>query len=97
VRFHIKERSFIARIAAWKLNARQVAIVFGNTIHLHNTSSEDFMKNKRWLNHELEHIRQYREYGLIPFIMRYLIESLKKGYHNNKFEIAARAAEKDIE
>jgi hypothetical protein len=96
VRFHIKERSFIARIAAWKLNARQVAIVFGNTIHLHNTSSEDFMKNKRWLNHELEHIRQYHEYGLIPFIMRYLIESLKKGYHNNKFEIAARAAEKDI-
>jgi hypothetical protein len=96
VRFYIKENSFIARIAAWKLNARQVAIVIGNTIHLHNTSQKEFMANRQWLNHELEHIRQYRKYGLIPFITRYLIESFKKGYYNNKFEVEARAAEKDV-
>lgn len=93
--FYIKEKSFIARIAAWKLGSRQVAIVIGKTIHLHNTSREEFLANKRWLNHELEHIRQYRKYGLIPFIANYLLESLKKGYHNNKFEVEARAAEKD--
>jgi hypothetical protein len=93
VKVKIKENSFVARIAAWKLRSKQVAIVFGNTIHLHNTSSEQFLSNKRWLNHELEHIRQYREHGFIRFIARYLIESIKKGYYNNRFEVAAREAE----
>jgi hypothetical protein len=93
VRFFIKENSFIARIAAWKMKSNQVAIVIGNTIHLHNTSTEEFKSNKRWLNHELEHIRQYRKYGLVPFITSYLIESLRKGYYNNRFEVEARAAE----
>ena len=97
MQFKIKENSFIARIAAWKLKAKQVAIVIGNTIHLHNASREEFLNNKRWLNHELEHIRQYRQYGMIWFIIMYLIESAKKGYYNNKFEVAARAAEKEDE
>lgn len=96
MQFHIKENSFIARIAAWKMKCSQVAIVIGNTIHLHNTSREEFMDNKRWLNHELEHIRQYRKSGLIPFIVSYLIESVKMGYYNNKYEVEARAAEKDV-
>jgi hypothetical protein len=94
LQFQIKENSFIARIAAWKLNAKQVAIVFGKTIHLHNSSKEEFLNNERWLKHELEHIRQYRKYGMIGFITRYLVESAKKGYYNNKFEVDARAAEK---
>jgi hypothetical protein len=94
VNFKIKENSFVARIAAWKMNSKRVAIVFGNTIHLHNTSKEEFLSNKRWVNHELEHVRQYREYGFLRFIVRYLIESVKKGYHNNRFEVAAREAEK---
>jgi hypothetical protein len=94
VQFYIKENSIIARIAAWKLGSRQVAIVIGKTIHLHNTSREEFMKNKAWLNHELEHIRQYRTYGLVSFIILYLIESLKRGYYNNKYEVEARAVEK---
>lgn len=91
--FYIKENSFIARIAAWKLKSRQVAIVVGSTIYLHNATREEFIANKRWLNHELEHIRQYRRYGLISFICRYLIESMIKGYYNNRFEVEARAAE----
>lgn len=90
---YVKEDSVIARIAAWKMRATQVAIVIGKTIHLHNTSCEEFLANKRWFHHELEHVRQYRRYGLIPFIARYLLESLKKGYYNNRFEAAARAAE----
>ena len=93
MQFKIRENSFIARIAAWKLKAKQVAIVIGNTIHLHNTSTEELLNNKPWLKHELEHIRQYKKYGLIGFIVSYLVESIKKGYYNNKFEVAARAAE----
>ncbi|MBC7826843.1 MAG: DUF4157 domain-containing protein [Chitinophagaceae bacterium] len=93
MQFQIKENSFIARIAAWKLRSTQIAIVIGNTIHLHNTSRGEFLSNECWLNHEMEHIRQYRKHGFIPFVVSYLIESLTNGYFNNKYEVAARAAE----
>jgi hypothetical protein len=96
VRIYIKENSLIARFAAWKMNSSQIAIVIGRTIHLHNTTRKEFVENKRWLSHEMEHIRQYRKYGLIRFIVLYLIETAKKGYRNNRFEVAARAAEEYV-
>jgi len=89
----IKENSWIARIAAYKLNARSVAIVIGHTIHLYNTSSDEFLKNTSWVKHEMCHIRQFREHGFVPFMIKYIFESLKKGYYNNKFEVEARKAE----
>jgi hypothetical protein len=92
--FRIKENSWIARVAAWKLSAKQVAIVVGKTIHLHNTTKEEFLRNERWVKHELCHIRQYKELGFFKFIALYLWESMKKGYHNNKFEAEARQAER---
>jgi hypothetical protein len=93
--YNIKENSWIARIAAWKLKATSVAIVVGRTIHLHNSSAADFLKNERWLKHELCHIRQYQQHGLVGFIVKYLWESLHKGYYNNKFEVEARKAESE--
>ncbi len=93
--FTIKENSLVARIAAWKLNASSVAIVFGSTIHLWNSSKEDFLKNDKWLKHELCHIGQYKQHGYMGFIVKYLWESLKKGYYNNKFEVEARKAENE--
>jgi hypothetical protein len=89
----IKEHSFIGRIAAWKLNVASVAIVVGRTIHLHNVSKESFLKNRRWVKHELCHVRQYKHYGNWAFIAKYLWESVRKGYYNNKFEVEARSAE----
>jgi len=89
----IKERSFIARLAAWKLKSDNAAIVIGNTIHLYNATRPEFFKNKAWLCHELKHIQQFRQYGFIPFVFLYVWESLLRGYANNKFEIEARAAE----
>jgi hypothetical protein len=91
----IIEKSFIARVAAWKLKSDNSAIVIGNTIHLFNASRLEFLKNKAWLCHELKHIQQFRQYGFVHFILMYLRESLLHGYANNKFEIEARAAEKD--
>ena len=91
--WHIREHSWLARLAALKLGAVRVAIVFGHTIHLHNTTKEDFLSDQRWLKHELCHIRQYERYGFIGFIARYLYESARHGYYHNKFEIEARNAE----
>ena len=52
----------------------------------------------RELRHELEHVRQWRRYGL-TFAVRYLRASLRSWragtgwYRGNAFEVAARAAE----
>jgi hypothetical protein len=91
--YRIKENSWLARIAARKLNSTKVAIVLGNTIYLYNTGKETFLKDERWLKHELCHIKQFREHGFFSFIAKYLWESLKNGYYNNKYEVAARTAE----
>ena len=83
----------LAKVAAWKLRSSSVAIVLGKTIHLYNVNSEEFLSNERWVKHELCHIQQFRQYGYVVFIVKYLWESIRKGYYNNKFEVAARAAE----
>jgi len=89
----IKENSFIARLAARKLKTTSVAIVFGNTIYLWNVTKQQFLKNDRWVLHELEHIRQYRKLGFLPFLFSYLYEWVRKGYYHNRFEVEARRAE----
>lgn len=91
--FSILEHSFPARVAAYNLKARKVAIVFGNTIHLYGATTKEFLENTAWVKHELCHIRQYRQYGFWGFIARYLFESIRSGYYNNRFEVEARAAE----
>jgi hypothetical protein len=91
--FTIKENSWLAKIAAKKLGANSVAMVLGNTIHLYNTSTTEFLQNEKWLKHELCHIRQFKQHGFLPFIIKYLWESLKTGYYNNKYELEARQAE----
>jgi hypothetical protein len=91
--FTIKENSWIAKLAALKLHTNAVAMVLGKTIHLFNTSKEDFLKNEKWLKHELCHIRQFQQHGFITFIIKYLWESILKGYYNNKYEAEAREAE----
>jgi hypothetical protein len=91
--YFIRENSWIAKMAAFKLRSARVAIVIGNTIHLHNTTKEDFLKDESWVKHELCHIMQFRKYGFFRFIYKYLLESLKHGYYNNKYEVEARSAE----
>jgi hypothetical protein len=92
----IKENSLLARIAAYKLRTKQCAIVINRTIYLHNTSRENFMANRKWLLHELKHVEQYQRYGAIRFILLYLYETVRRGYHNNRFEVEAREAEENI-
>ncbi len=92
----IKENSWLAKIAAKKLGEKQVAMVIGRTIHLHNTTRDEFLADTDWVCHELTHVKQYAQQGIFLFLIKYLWESLKKGYHNNKYEIEARANEKNL-
>lgn len=89
----IKEHSWLAKIAAAKLKSSSVAMVLGNTIYLHNATKQELLQNQRWLKHELCHVRQFQQHGLVLFIIKYLWESMKNGYYNNRFEVEARAAE----
>lgn len=91
----IRENSLVARIAAWRMGYSRVAIVFGHTIHLHNTPVRAFVRNSTWLLHELKHVEQYERLGVLAFWWQYVIESIRKGYYNNVFEVEARAAESE--
>lgn len=92
----IKENSFVAKLAAAKLKSQNMAIVFGSTIHLHGVNRQQFLQNVSWVSHELKHVEQYKRHGYLPFLWKYVIESVKKGYHNNRFEVEAREAEKQM-
>jgi hypothetical protein len=95
VKVKIKCNSKRARIAAFKLKAQSVAMVWGNTILLHNVSKEEFVANKPWLRHEIQHVHQVQQFGKYYFLWRYFILSLKYGYYNHPFEIDARLHEQD--
>lgn len=92
----IKENSWLARIAARQLKSPKMAMVVGTTIHLHNSSKENFLKNKRWVRHEVAHVKQYAKLGMFRFIFFYLLETFNKGYENNSFEVDARQKERDV-
>ena len=70
----IKENSWVAKLAAKKMHADKVAIVFGNTIHLHNTSRKEFLNDSDWVCHELKHVQQYQQNGFAGFISKYLFD-----------------------
>ncbi len=91
----VKENSWLAKIASKKMRTPKIAMVFGKTIHLYNTSREEFLQNEKWVCHELAHVNQYVRYGYVRFMFMYLVESIRKGYRNNKFELEARSKERD--
>ncbi len=92
-RVNIRENSWMAWLAAKKLGANNMAITIGNTIHLHKTAKANFLNNERWVKHELKHIEQFRHYGYLKFIILYVVESARRGYYSNRFEVEARKAE----
>ena len=92
----IKENSWLAKIAARRLNSNSVAMVLGKTIHLHNSTKEEFLKNNRWVRHEVAHVKQYLQLGFVRFIALYLLETFNKGYENNSFELDAKKKETDL-
>lgn len=51
--------------------------------------------NRPLIRHELCHLEQIRREGRLRFAVGYLWEFLLHGYWSNKYEIAARAAERN--
>ncbi|HSQ45055.1 MAG TPA: hypothetical protein VLM16_08670 [Ginsengibacter sp.] len=90
---NIRENSWIAKLAAKKLQSENAAIVIGDTIHLYNVSRGKFLQDEKWVKHEICHLQQFKKHGRFIFIIKYLWESLRHGYYNNKYEIEARRAE----
>jgi Domain of unknown function (DUF4157) len=94
IRITLKENSWLAKIAAKKLRVSNVAFTLGTTIHLYNATASEFLNDAQWLRHELKHVEQFKRYGFFTFIWKYCVESLKKGYFQNKYEVEAREAER---
>ena len=60
------------------------AITLGRTIFL----ARDTRFNPELLLHELRHVQQFAERKTFP--LHYIWESLRRGYHSNRFEVDAR-------
>ncbi len=71
-------------------------MVLGSRIYLYGVSRQKFLADACWVQHELCHIRQFKEHGFLIFLLKYLWETFKHGYHNNRFEVEAREAEKVV-
>lgn len=59
---------------------------YWHTIYL----SEARFDDRVLLAHELTHVQQIEQLGIVKFGYQYLKESIKKGYRENRFEVEAR-------
>ncbi len=91
----IKENSLLAKLAAYKLKQQQVAVVIGKTIRLHNTTKLQFLKNEKWVRHEVAHVLQCRQKGTLRFLGSYVLQTFYVGLKDNPYEIEARQKERD--
>jgi ABC-type polysaccharide transport system permease subunit len=94
--YFIVENSVFARIGRVFMKSKMLAIVIGKSIHLSGVSKVDFLRDKKWLRHELIHIQQYKKYGTMKFLYLYIVESIKNGYYSNCFEKEAREGAENI-
>jgi len=73
------------RIAGWCLGQSSVAaITLWRTVWLGDTTRFD----PELLLHELRHVAQFESSRAFPIL--YLWESLRRGYHANRYEVEAR-------
>lgn len=59
--------------------------------NLPRQSSDRYSDDK----HELAHALQYKDSFVLDLQLRYLVELARRGYHDNKYEVAARKAERN--
>jgi hypothetical protein len=74
------------RLGGWLMGGRDVAgLALWNTVWLAGREAVDDLP---LLLHEIRHVQQF---AVVPFFpWRYLWQSLRHGYHRNRFEVDAR-------
>ncbi|MBV9774080.1 MAG: DUF4157 domain-containing protein [Gemmatimonadetes bacterium] len=73
-----------------RMKGPAAAVTLGRTIIVHPEVS----LSRDLLVHELTHVRQWESDRLFP--VRYTLESIRRGYWNNRYELEARDAEKRV-
>ena len=84
-----KIAKIITRLSGYK---GRYGITFGKTVFV-NCTKDEFYAQPWWVRHELTHVRQYKEYGILGFLERYLCYSLFHKYDEIPFEKEAILAE----
>lgn len=75
----------LPRLGGWCLGCASVAgITLGRTIWLGTRATP----SAELLLHEIRHVHQFQAVRAFP--LRYLLETLRRGYHHNRFEVDAR-------
>ncbi len=72
-----------------RMGGPAAAVTLRRTIIVHPSA----VLTPRLLAHELTHVQQWSEDAWFP--LRYTWESLRRGYRQNRYEVAARAAERN--
>jgi hypothetical protein len=90
----LRRGRWIPRIGGLLAGSRlpAAAVTLGRTIIVH----PDAPLTPRLLRHELEHVRQWRRRPL-GFPLHYAWLYLRHGYRANPYEVAARAAETELD
>ena len=81
----VRRGGLLPRIGGWRLGLSSVAgITLWRTIWLGRTASP----SADLLLHELRHVHQFEAVPAFP--LRYVWETLRRGYYHNRFEVDAR-------
>ncbi|MCC6774393.1 MAG: hypothetical protein IT360_24630 [Gemmatimonadaceae bacterium] len=84
-RVRLRRGGLLPRVGGWCLGQSTVAgITLGRTVWLGTSASP----SAELLLHELRHVHQFESVRAFP--LRYVWESLRRGYHHNRFETDAR-------
>ena len=89
----VRRSRWLTRVAGTLVGTGRpvAAVTLGRTIVM----APGVRLTARLLRHELTHVRQWERSPLFP--VRYVLEHLRRGYLDNRYEIEARAAEAAVE
>jgi len=91
--FRVVGNSRLAKVAGRLMGQQdRYAITFGKTIFV-SCDKKDFLTERGWVKHEITHVEQYKKYGLLEFLKRYVAYSVFNRYDQNPLEKEALSAE----
>lgn len=82
-----------SRVVRWFFPKYFVGFTLGRTIRMRGIRG---WVSKELIAHEVIHVLQYKKYGVIGFLIRYLVESIRHGYSGNTLEIEAYQNQNNI-